>query len=285
MNPVVIAITSAIQSNPKTRQDFTLSFVRHVVLSSIKNTRNQFVAAPQLETVLCCDAKTNWRKEVYPHYKANRKKIRQSMVFPWTEFSEYYEIVKQELIQVLPYKILQIERCEADDIIAVLTHTLTSEGKKCIIFSADSDFAQLHNSSVIQYSQMKRGWVNWPNPQAELLRKIISGDTGDGVPNVLSDDDTFVNPDKRQKQMRAENLKMLVEAVGEGKEDTLPIEIQTNIARNRKLIQLNKDSIPEDIWSEIVAKYTEYQVPRADLYKYLSEHNLKLIMKDTRGLI
>ncbi len=58
------------------------SLVRHMILNIIrthvKNFRNEYN-----EVVLCCDNRKYWRRELFPFYKAGRKKTREKSDLDW----------------------------------------------------------------------------------------------------------------------------------------------------------------------------------------------------------
>ena len=35
------------------------------------------------DIIICCDDKNYWRKQTFPHYKANRKKFREESDYDW----------------------------------------------------------------------------------------------------------------------------------------------------------------------------------------------------------
>ena len=71
-----------------------------------------------------------------------------------------------------------------------------------LIISSDKDFQQLQSfGNIKQYSPAHREYLVCENPEWYLSNHIIRGDSSDGIPNILSDDDTFINPDKKQTIM------------------------------------------------------------------------------------
>ena len=63
-----------------------------------------------------------------------------------------------------------------------------------MILSGDKDFIQLHKyKNVTQYSPITKKFVNGIDPDEYLYEHILKGDVSDGVPNVLSVDNTFTD--------------------------------------------------------------------------------------------
>ena len=93
---------------------------------------------------------------------------------------------------------MDVEGAEADDIIGTLVprHIMS---ENILIISSDGDFPQLQmyngrsSFTVKQYNPSQKKFIISENPLQELKEKIIRGDKGDGIPNVLSSSDCFVN--------------------------------------------------------------------------------------------
>ena len=73
-------------------------------------------------------------------------------------------------------------------------------------------------------------------PDSFLFNHIMKGDVSDGVPNILSDDDTFVVEGKRQKPMNAKAKTRVREVINGNEVDET---ISRNYDRNRQLIDFN----------------------------------------------
>ena len=181
--------------------------VRHMVLNSIRMYRTKFVA-DYGELILCYDSKHYWRKDFFPQYKSNRKKMRESSDFDWDTIFNTLNVLKEELRTNFPYKILEVYGAEADDIIATICE---SQKEKIMIVSGDKDFIQLQKyKNVKQWNPVQKKMLNGKNPDLYLKEHIIKGDRSDGIPNVLSDDNTFV--DKiRQKPLTKKKIRTWVE--------------------------------------------------------------------------
>jgi hypothetical protein len=257
--------------------------VRHIVLNNLRYYRTKF-KEEYGELILCNDDKEYWRREYFPNYKAGRKKDRASSPYDWDKIFTCLNMVRDELKDNFPYISMRIPHAEADDIIAVL---LMNRGEvKNIIVSSDKDFIQLHHLSD-QYSPVTKELVNGHNPKTYLIEHILKGDRGDGVPNVLSSDDTFVEH-KRQKPMRRTIIVTLMEAMKEYEAETLYQIAKCNRdtwvrnwQRNSTLIDLTK--IPENIVINILKEYDEkLESPkkRGNLLNYFIEHKLTNLLDD-----
>ena len=184
----------------RTDAEISTPLVRHMIVNAIRSYKNKY-GNEFGNIVIACDNKKYWRKKLYPHYKASRKKTRDDSGFDWSAIFEALNLIKQELSEHFPYPVIEVDTAEADDIIASLvvwtqTHDLVQQGldvvpQPVLILSGDHDFVQLQRyPNVKQYSPVLRKWVKAVgNPEHDLMEHILSGDKGDGVPNFLSPDD------------------------------------------------------------------------------------------------
>jgi hypothetical protein len=180
---------------------------------------------------------------------------------------------KLELKENFPYKVIDVEGAEADDIIGTLVPRYANS-EKILILSSDGDFLQLQKyPNVKQYNPAQKKYVKSENPLLELKEKIIRGDKGDGIPNMFSPSDCFVR-DVRQKPITKGVLeKYLNEDVVNWNETD-----KANYSRNATLIDLTQ--IPSDIKDRIINTYDE-TVPakRNKLLNYFIEYKLKNLME------
>ncbi len=227
------------------------NMIRHMILNSIrmynKKYRNDYG-----QMVICADGMNTWRKEFYPQYKASRKKGRDSSGLDWQEIFRVLNLVRDEIKENLPYKVLHMEGCEADDIIGALTYETQEFGKfePVMIISSDKDFIQLQKfSNVKQFSPIQKKAVTEKHPRKYLFEHVCRGDKGDGIPNVLSPDNCFVD------EIRQTPLKQNLIDTWIDDDSIMPEEIKRNYQRNKKLIDLNE--IPNDIYNNIVNTYDD----------------------------
>ena len=237
--------------------------VRHMILNSILNYRKMFFKEYG-ELIICYDSKHYWRRDVFPEYKASRKKTRESSSRDWDDIFSFLNEFKQEMIDFMPYKVLEVYGAEADDIIAALCHEFEYEHGKTLILSGDKDFIQLQKyNNVSQYSPITKKFVNGIDPDRYLAEHILRGDTSDGVPNVLSPDNTFVDG-LRQKPL---SKKKVAAWIDNEMKDVLPNdEALRNFQRNRKLIDLTEP--PKDLFVDIIKQYQN--TPESDRSKLLN---------------
>lgn len=276
-NQVVIS-NFMIQVGAHTNIPLDESMLRHMILNAIRSYRQKFVEDFG-ELVICCDSKRYWRKEVFPFYKASRKKDRQSSGVDWNTMFTTLNKVRQELMDVFPYKTILIDGAEADDIIGCIARNVTNE--KILILSSDKDFIQLHtNPNVKQYSPVLKKFVRHEHPEIYLKEHIVKGDRGDGIPNINSPDGVFVDGG-RQKPVRKkilEELTCLDIDMIENSEHLDKDMLKRNWMRNRQLIDLT--AIPEEIENSVMSSYNNYELnDRSGLFNFFIEKRLNNLME------
>ena len=262
MNQISLA-SVMMHLNITKRDSVEPGMVRHMILNSLRMYRQSFFE-DYGELVICYDSKHYWRRDYYPEYKASRKKTRDSSGHDWDDIFEFLNMMKEEIKDNFPYKVLEVYGAEADDIIATLCLELEFDNGKTLILSGDKDFVQLQKyRNVTQYSPITKKFVNGIDPNEYLYEHILKGDTGDGVPNVLSPDNTFVDG-LRQKPL---SKKKIAEWAGPMCEHVLPNdEVKRNYQRNKKLIDLTQS--PNELFMECKKAYDD--APEGDRSKLLN---------------
>lgn len=243
---------------------------RHMVINSLRAYKQKF-GHEYGEMIIACDDKNYWRKQIFPYYKANRKKTRDASEINWTQVYEIFNKVKQEIREFFPYRVIQIDTAEADDIIATL---VLHRSEPVLILSGDKDFVQLQmEEDVKQYDPVRKKWIGHNDPRKFLLEHILKGDQGDGIPNVLSDDDTFVS-DKRQKPLTQKKIDSIyLEGI-----PVADLPLVKNYSRNKQLVDLTM--IPEHVRKQVLDKYTEEDgKDRSKLFNYFMNYKLKNMME------
>ena len=266
MNQITLA-SLMMDMNMRKSNEVDESMVRHMILNSIRLYRTQF-NKDYGEVILTYDSKHYWRREYFPNYKAMRKRGREKDNKDWDTIFGVLNKIKAEFKNNLPYKYLEVYGAEADDIIATLCKT--NQDEKIMIISGDKDFIQLHKyPKVKQYSPILKKYVNDHNPTTYIKEHILKGDTSDGVPNVLSPDNTFVDS-IRQRPLGRKKIETWLDI----HIDDLPEEVKRNYQRNDKLINL--DNIPEELGKEIMFEFKEAPCgDRSKLLNYFIQSRLK----------
>lgn len=264
--------------------EIQIPLLRHMILNSIRGYKQRF-GKEYGELVIACDNRTYWRKEYFPLYKAGRKKAREDSGFDWKLIFEALTMIKQEISQYFPYKVVDVDGAEADDVIATLAEwsqtnetqsILFDEPKPFLIISGDHDFIQLHKyENVKQYSPIQKKFVRSDvSPERYIFEHIIRGDKGDGIPNVLSADDSIVSG-TRQKPVSTKKIETWYKEPEEMPQDA---EFKKNYDRNRNLINFN--FIPKEIKTAIIDNYTNQpNKDKSKLLDFFVEHKMKNMLE------
>jgi hypothetical protein len=260
------------------------NLIRHMILNSIRMYRKRYHKEFG-EVVIVADGAKNWRKEVFPQYKYSRKEHRKESSIDWDEVFRITNMVRDEIRDNFPYKVMHVNGCEADDVIAALALETQEFGKyePVMIISSDKDFIQLQKyDNIKQFSPITKKLVSHPNPRVYLMEHIFKGDGGDGVPNVLSDDNVFVDG---RRQTPVTQKKMDVWMASDDLRATLSDEVYRNYSRNKKLIDLTET--PEQVKKEIINTF-ESQNPvknKQKVFDYLIQKRCKLLLENVMEFI
>jgi len=267
-----------VQISGRNAVELNEDLVRHMVLNSLRAHNKKF-RKEYGEMVIACDSKNVWRREIFPNYKAGRKANRAKSEHDWDAIFSMLHNIKNEIKTFLPYKVIEIETAEADDIIATLIkknkRVIAPEHKKnVLILSGDKDFIQLHDKNVKQYNPVLKIFVSkGEEPSLYIKEHILKGDRSDGIPNVLSDDNVFVEG-RRQRPLSKKKINSWVEEVFM----TFTEEEQKNYDRNRKLIDLS--CIPHELEEKINNEFLNVKVASRDkILGYFINKKLKTLIE------
>lgn len=246
------------------------------------------------------------RKNLDEHYKANR--VHASVIH-----YDLYEDKKTELrsqqdqadrlidyLACLPVTYIQIDKLEADDVIAYLAKLYSKAKRRVTIVSSDRDFLQLVDQHVEVYSPIKKVLYNYPEAVEQLgilpenynIVKTILGDMSDGLAGVKGVGikglikefpELSMNPDLTLDDF----FDLCVE-----KQKLAPHKAIFNkiiagwhtIEKNFKLMDLN-ETVLDDSEKEIVHEILRTAVLRLRIgpfLHYLEEDKFELV-KDTEG--
>jgi len=244
--------------------------VRHMVLNSLRGHNKKF-KKQYGDMVIACDSGNVWRRQAFPNYKAGRKETREKSEHDWTMIFDILSKVKDEIKTFLPYKVIEVESVEADDIIAVLCRR-TNE--KVLILSGDKDFIQLHNDRIKQYNPVLNKFVGQgENPSLYIREHILKGDRSDGIPNVLSDDNVFIEG-RRQRPLSKKKIEAWCNEIV----PTFNEEEQKNYDRNKTLIDLS--CVPKELEDKINREFDNFEVATRDkILGYFINKKLKTLIE------
>lgn len=263
-----------VQLGNHTNAELEEDLLRHMILNSVRaynvKFKNEFG-----EMIIACDAGNNWRRQIFPYYKANRRKNREKSEINWNVVFETLNKVRDELKDYFPYRVIRVDGAEADDVIGSLVQENGNTNEPILILSGDKDFVQLQKfMNVKQFDPVRKTWRKTNDVDRFIKEHIIRGDTGDGVPNFLSADDTFV-VGGRQKPISQKKLDQWLDA---DPKDFCDEKMLRGYLRNQQLVDLN--FIPPDIKKEILVQYEQQAGKGRDkLFNYFINMRLKLLLE------
>lgn len=268
----------------RTDVELNVPLLRHMIINSFRGYKMKF-GKDYGDIVIACDNRTYWRKAFFPNYKASRKKARAESGFDWKLIFDTLGEIREEFNQFFPYRVIDVEGAEADDVIAALAKwsqtndlggSLFPEAKPFLVVSGDHDFGQLQQyNNVKQFSPIQKKFIGPKRPPHEyVIEHTVKGDKGDGIPNILSGDGCFVDGD-RQRPVTA---KRLAEFIKDGFDACKTDEERRNWQRNATLVDFR--FIPAEVEQRIINNYLSQPVKdRSQLYNYFVQHKMKNMLE------
>jgi hypothetical protein len=263
-----------MQLGNHTNTEVEEDILRHMVLNSIRSYnvkfKNEFG-----EMVIACDDRKFWRRDIFPYYKANRRKSREKSELNWTQIFDALHKIRDELKVFFPYRVIQADGAEADDIIGTLVMSYGDTNEKILILSGDKDFVQLQRyNNVKQYDPVQKKFRTTNDPDRFIKEHIMRGDTGDGIPNFLSTDNCLV-VGERQKPVASKKLDIWVNLKPE---EFCDDRMLRGYRRNEQLVDLS--FIPRHIQDDILTEYkAQAGKDRKNLFNYFIEKKLKNLIE------
>lgn len=139
------------------------------------------------------------RKNLVPEYKSGRETQRITNWEVFDNLDEEHDSKIDQIIRIiqylktLPVKTVSIDKVEADDIIAYLSHkALKQQGDRAFIISSDKDFLQLVNDRVVVYRPIEKKFYtnkffkekyNMPSENF-IIYKTLMGDNSDKIKGI-----------------------------------------------------------------------------------------------------
>lgn len=268
-----------------------VNLIRHVILSQLKYYNTKY-KQQYGRLIICCDGKNYWRKKMFPFYKSTRKVMRSKVDLDWSLVFDTINKTIDDLHENFLFPVIRVDGAESDDVIAILTkyfqdhemvdHTLVDTKQNILIVSSDKDFIQLQQyNNVTQISPVTKKFVTDSDPAHYLDVKVLGGDKGDSIANVLSDDDTYSNPNKRSNRLTQKKIDALLT---EGYDHCSDPQIKRNWKRNKILIDFKY--IPSTIEQRILDQYHQpINGNKQKIFQYLINHQCNLLLDDINSFV
>lgn len=225
------------------------------------------------EVVLAVDSSNSWRYEIFPRYKEARKETREKdQTVDWDSLFREYNSFLEEIKENIPFKVLKIDRCEADDIIGVICNNVLDS---CVVISNDEDYTQLVSDRVQVYVPKNNSYIQCSSPERYLIKASLTGQAKDGIFNIKTPLDW--PSDKRKPGFGPASAEKVLT---EGYESWLKKNnLVERFELNRTLLDWKK--VPQDIQDSIMKEYNEYKFPNASrLYDFFKNRNWKSYIEE-----
>lgn len=177
-----------MQAKPKKKDgkcitDDFINFWYHLMLNSLRLLGHKFTNGGEI--ILAIDDRSYWRKDIYPEYKGHRGAERAKSDINFDEFFAKANEFLEELNQYFPYTVLHVDKCEADDIIGVLSK-MYGRAERVVAVSSDKDMRQVIENGAELYDPIKREMVRMNDEEVRMykLQHTLQGDSGDNINHV-----------------------------------------------------------------------------------------------------
>lgn len=252
--------------------------------------------APVTDVVIALDSVTGyWRRDLFPPYKADRKRKRDESV-DWDEVFRQFNEFSECIAEHLPWAVLRVDKCEADDVIYALSIANATDGGENFIYSSDSDYLMLCDEHTHIYNPLRGEWAAFPydckvngkdfryeSPTEYKMYAILTGQAGkDNVYNIKTPTE-FEGPRKPGFGVSAA-AKLLAESEDCGLYQALQDSgWYDNYKRNCLLI--NPDALPTEYSDLIMEKYAA-EIPKiADVRGFLTSIGSRLNADEVEGVL
>lgn len=263
--------------------DIDENILRGMILIRMNQLNKSLSKGRQYKVAVAIDSRKYWRREIFPLYKAKRKENRDNAKVDWDSIFEKWTRIIQEYKENIPFMFIEVEGAEADDIHAALGFKLHDEFDEIINCSSDEDIAQLMKfaPNIKQFSFKRKKMITLESVKYDLFEHIVKGDSGDGIPNILSPESTLVDG-IRQKAVATKKMNewKVIGGIRNPEKfcDTAMLE---RFKLNKKLVDF--DEIPEDLIDKIYDTYLNYNVPRRKSFDYFVKHGLTRLMEEFKA--
>lgn len=274
------------------------NFGRSSILRVLINYRNKLGNSGNFSDIVLCADSYSWRKDKYSFYKKERAEAKEESEFDWKSFYVFMDKLLVELNEVFGIATIKVNGAEGDDVIGTLVHEYHDRFKKIIIITSDHDFKQLFRYRAVKiYDPQINDYIEKVSGSKYLLAHILMGDRGDGIPNVFTRKDHYINP-KYNEDGKKERAVSFGEVMFESKfgdnidKETKKQNLKDIKNKNKKRFKQNKTLIdlkctPKHIKLLIMEQYkfiklskNKSRIDRKTIMHYLKNHRLRDIKKD-----
>lgn len=147
---------------------------------------------PEWNMVVLWDGKAQWRKEICPEYKENRKATDEKQAAHKESYKKQSPFVRKAL-QLMGVRQMLVTSAEADDMAGLMTKKLAKAGQRVKLITGDKDWLQMVQSGVVWFDPIRDRECNMSNffeftgyrtPEQFLDGKALMGDSSDNISGV-----------------------------------------------------------------------------------------------------
>ena len=271
-----------------------IGLTKYLILEELFSINQEF-SKKFNDLVICLDSSNNWRKEFFPHYKAKRAVSREDSEINYDEVFFHVNGLIDQMRDNLPWKVVKVNKAEADDIMLVLSKEY-NRFEKILIHSPDKDMiqAQRDTDNVFQYSALTKKWIVPTNKNASMNEWIVEhiclGDAADEVPKIVDHtefSESFISHIKKYGYNFKDPL--------EFKNSDIDESIKINMIKNFNVYKTNRKGEStgiKDIYKKIIFGPTTLKKELAKhgsldnwlnsnpLYRKHYDRNFKLVMAE-----
>lgn len=245
------------------------------------------------DVIVALDSTTGyWRRDYFPPYKADRKQRRDATV-DWAEVYRQFQEFADRIASHLPWAVVQVDKCEADDVIYALSIANSNDGGDSFIYSSDSDYLMLMDEHIHVYNPMRGEWASFPydckvngkdfryeNSAEYKMYAILTGQAGkDNVYNIKTPTD-FSGTRKPGFGIAAASKLLATEDLFKTLSENGWYD---NYMRNCTLI--NPDALPHQYGEAIMEKYAEELPELIDVPGFLTEIGSRLSAEEVEDVL
>lgn len=168
------------------------SFQTQAIYGTIRTVRLIAATYSGWDILVLWDGKAEWRKEIYPEYKANRVATNEKQAASKAAYKAQSPFI-QKALSLLGVRQLLVYTHEADDMAGLMSQKISKTGSNVVLVSGDKDWIQLVNQNVIWFDPIRDKKVThatlfentgYFTVEAFLDGKALMGDTSDNISGV-----------------------------------------------------------------------------------------------------
>jgi 5'-3' exonuclease len=146
----------------------------------------------QKELLVLWDGKAQFRLDLFPEYKGNRKALDEEQAADKAAFKRQTPFIEKSL-ELLGVRQMRSPLLEADDLAGHLIPRLVAQGRSVTMVSGDKDWLQMVGENVTWFDPIRDrkcdtdnflDFTGYFSPESFVHGKALQGDSSDNVPGI-----------------------------------------------------------------------------------------------------